>query len=64
MAYKLIDEIYCPYTRSKRKEFICDTDADVANLPKSCAGSTALVVESGKYFMVNASGEWAEFGGN
>lgn len=64
MAYKLIDETYCPYVREMRKEFICDTDADIAKLPKCCAGSTALVVESGKYFMVNASGEWAEFGGN
>ena len=44
------------------KEYICDTDADVKNLPKCCAGSTALVVESGKIYMVNASGEWKPFG--
>lgn len=44
------------------KEFICDTVADVANLPKCCAGSTALVVEGGKIYMVNASGEWKLFG--
>lgn len=63
MAYKLINESYCPYNEEKKKEYVCDTDADIATLPVCCTGSTALVVETAKYFMVNASGEWAEFGG-
>lgn len=63
MAYKQIDETYCPYSRGRKKEFICDTDEDIKKLPKCCAGSSAMVVESGKIFMVNASGEWKAFGG-
>lgn len=62
MAYKLIDETYCPYNKGRKKEYICDTDEDIAKLPKCCTGSTAMVVESGKIFMVNASGEWKPFG--
>ena len=45
-----------------KEEYVCDTDADIENLPKSYPGSTAMVVESGKIYMVNASGEWKPFG--
>lgn len=43
------------------KEFICDTDADFANLPEACTGSTALSIESGSIRMVNTKGEWVPF---
>jgi hypothetical protein len=63
MAYKLIKETYCPYADSSRKEFICDTDDDFANLPPCCVGSSAVSINSGRVMVVNASGEWATFGG-
>lgn len=44
-------------------EYILDTEADVANLPACCPGSTAVVVASGTVYMVNASGVWTKFGG-
>lgn len=43
--------------------FYCDTEEDVASLPKSMTGSEAIVVASGNLYVVNASGEWALFGG-
>lgn len=63
MAYKLVDETYCPYARDNRKEFICDTDADIESLPNCCVGSTAVSIESGNVFIVNTNGEWVAFGG-
>lgn len=33
MAIKQIDENFCPYRKAYVKEYICDTDADFANLP-------------------------------
>lgn len=45
------------------KEFIVDSDADFANLPKAASGSTALCPASGTVMVVNASGEWVKFGG-
>ena len=59
----MIDEVYCPYSRGKRCEFICDTDDDFKNLPACCAGSTAVSVATGNVQVVNASGEWVQFGG-
>ena len=61
MAIKLIkrewqsgDDYHC--------EFIMDSAEDAADLPQCCAGSTAIVADKdGAIFMVNASGEWAEF---
>lgn len=44
-------------------EYILDTEADVANLPKCVTGSVALVVATGNVYMVNASGVWKRFGG-
>lgn len=64
MAYKLTNKTFCPYSNGYVKEFICDTDADVAALPTDvCTGSTAVSIESGKVFIVNTSGEWVPFGG-
>lgn len=63
MAHKLIDETYCPYTRAKRKEFLCDTDEDFADLPECCTGSTAVSVATGNVLVVNASGKWVALGG-
>lgn len=61
MAYKLIDHEWCAELDSYRQSFIVDTDADIANLPKCCPGSTALVADKGgAIYMVNASGEWKE----
>lgn len=61
MAIKLINSEYCPFNGAERKEFMVDADADFANLPKSCAGSTALS-PFGNMQIVNASGEWVAFG--
>ena len=62
MAFKWIGKVWCPYAKDYRKEFICDTDADVENLPECPSGSSALVAASGKVYVVNASGKWVEFG--
>lgn len=63
MAYKLVDRQWCACVGDYRNDYICDTEADLANLPECCTGSSALVVESGEVYMVNASGAWAVFGG-
>ena len=63
MAIKQIGEEYCPFAGEYRKEFICDTVDDASNLPTSCVGSMAIVPGAGKVYMVNASGQWTEFGG-
>ena len=65
MAIKLIDSKYCATQNDELKEYLCDTDADFENLPTSCtcAGSTAVSVESGAIRVVNAAGQWVAFGG-
>lgn len=41
------------------REFVCDTDQDIATLPTDCApGSTAIVIENGSVYMMNSKGEW------
>lgn len=62
MAIKMIHREWCPYSEDFRKEFIADAEADVADLPECCTGSTALISDGGKVYIVNASGEWVEFG--
>lgn len=43
------------------REYILDTAADVASLPKTDApGSTAFVIETGTALMLNTQGEWKE----
>lgn len=44
-------------------DFVCDTEDDVAKLPKCCTNSKALVVDTGDVYMVNASCNWVKFGG-
>ncbi len=63
MSYKLINKEWCPILDTYKSDFIVDTDADIANLPVCCTGSSALVVETGAVYMVNASGVWVVFGG-
>lgn len=63
MAIKLINERYCPYVGEEVREFICDTEEDVASLPQCCSQSTALVCSTGDVYIVNASGQWVKFGG-
>ena len=63
MAYKMVNKDWCDTQLMTRVDFIMDTDADAKDLPESCTGSMALSVESGKMFMVNASGNWVVFGG-
>ena len=63
MAIKMINREYCPCLDDYQYDYIVDAESDVANLPQSCTGSSALVVESGAVYMVNASGVWAVFGG-
>lgn len=62
MAFKLIDNSYNIYANEYIHEYLVDTEADVAHLPKCGTGSSALVVESGVVYVVNASGEWAVLG--
>lgn len=63
MAFKLIDSKYCASLNDEIKEYICDTDADFADLPTACTGSTAVSIESGAVMVVNTAGQWATFGG-
>lgn len=60
---KLISRQYCALQDGDVCEFIVDTDADFANLPEACTGSTALSVATGNVYIVNASGNWVPFGG-
>lgn len=46
------------------KEIIVDSDADFENLPKCDPTSTALNPHNGKVYVVDASGNWVEFGGD
>ena len=62
MAIKQINAEFCALQNDYKREFIVDSDADFANLPKSCTGSTAIS-PSGNIRIVNASGEWVAFGG-
>lgn len=60
MAYKHIKRTY-GVDGKPIDEFVMDSAADLASLPKSNPTSTAYTAESGmKLFMVNASGEWKE----
>lgn len=63
MAKKLVERKWCAELEEYTHDYIVDTDADIASLPACATGSSALVVESGAIYMVNASGVWAVFGG-
>lgn len=60
--YKVLDSKWSAYLGAEVKEIICDTKADLADLPDCTPGSTALVATEGTMYIVNASGEWVEFG--
>lgn len=62
MAIREISRKFSASIGDYQKEFYCDTEADVENLPACCTGSTAVIVSSGAVMMVNASGTWVEFG--
>ena len=48
-----------------RKEYICDTDADIANLPKDDnPGSAALIAANGNLYILNCQKEWIKQGGS
>ena len=61
MGTKIINKDYCPNSTYYRSEYICDTDADFANLPVANIGSTALSIASGRIMIVNTQGEWVAF---
>ena len=63
MAVKLTDSRYCVVQCCFVNDYVADTAEDVTTLPNSGTGSTAIVVATGEIYMVNASGEWAKFGG-
>lgn len=63
MAIKLVNREWCPFQNAYQHDYIVDAEADIAALPECCTGSSALVVESGAIYMVNASGVWAVYGG-
>lgn len=63
MAYKLVNEEWCPTLSDYQRDYIADAESDVVNLPQCCSGSSALVVESANVYVVNASGVWALYGG-
>lgn len=59
----MVNQEWCACLNDYKRDYIVDTDADIASLPESCTGSSALVVKSGAIYMVNASGTWVVFGG-
>lgn len=63
MAYKMVKREWCVCLKDYTKDFIVDTEAEIADLPACCTGSSALVAESGAVYIVNASGDWVLFGG-
>jgi hypothetical protein len=61
MAFQMIKSEWCPIANDYRRSFVLDSAADAKNLPKCCAGSTAIVAEKdGSAYLVDASGEWRE----
>lgn len=63
MAIKLVAREYVPFLDDYKCDYVVDTDSDFGDLPHACTGSTAVSVESGSVRVVNASDEWANFGG-
>lgn len=61
MAIKQIEREWNIVSGDYHKEFILDSAADVANLPKCAPGSVAVVADKGgAVYLVNASGECKE----
>ena len=61
MAVKQIDKVGVPYNQAP-KRVIVDSESDVATLPSCYPGSSAIAVDEGVLYMVNASGEWKKMG--
>lgn len=57
---KLIERYYKTELGHSIEEYLIDTDAELASLPKAPVGSYAISVESGKKFFINSSGEWPD----
>ena len=61
MAIRMIERTWCGLVDDFRCSYLMDSAADVADLPKSCVGSMAMVADKdGAVFVVNPSGEWKE----
>lgn len=64
MAIKLISREYRVWMDDYKHEYICDTDADLNELPECTGtGSTAVSLASGKVKVVDTQGNWVAFGG-
>lgn len=61
MGHRLVSMKYHSCMDDCVKKYIVDEDADLENLPKSAPSSFAIA-PSGKAKIVNASGEWVDFG--
>ena len=61
MAFGEIGE-YLPGLR-KPREFVCDSESDIVDLPECTCGSTAMIIDTGDIYIVNANGKWVKFGG-
>lgn len=58
--YKIISSEWVDW-ELYRNEYILDSAADAAALPKCAPGSVAIVADKdGPVYMVNASGQWKE----
>ena len=46
-------------------QYVCDTEEDVQNLPTNIKiHSIALVINSGRIYILNGEKKWVKFGGN
>ena len=63
MAIKRISNTWNEAMDEPVVTYLMDTDNDLEQLPDSAPSSTAISAESGRVYIVNASGEWVEFGG-
>lgn len=58
----LIDIVGGKNNYSDKMEFICETDADVADLPTNCSPtSRARVIESGRNLVLNSEKKWKDY---
>lgn len=63
MAFSIIEQGHKPNTMWLT--FLCDTDADIDNLPTdSPAGSRAIVAKNGNLYLLDSLGVWNPMPGN
>lgn len=61
MAIECIEKKWCSDVGVYYCTYVIDSAEDVAKLPKSGAGSVAIVAgKGGAVYMANASGKWVE----